>query len=297
MLAMANADGFVAASAPGISRRAFITIEATEKAIATFEAPDPHSRTLAEEGRRIRRVDGGYQILNYEKYRHKDHTAAERMRRLRAKPKNQPDTELFAVTSVTNDERDAKAEAYTEAKANTESISISESSLKNKTPKVAPSSPPVGGGDSSEKNPTMTEEEHTALTGVWIYYLNKFGRDRLRYQPTPQRRRKALMRLHEALKMRKGDLRGAISLMCEAIDNLAASEFHRANGYIDWIDHLFKSPEMFQKRLAMGQRAGPSGAAAITSKTAADKVREQLADDDARKHGKRNGQEARRSHA
>jgi hypothetical protein len=35
------------------------------------------------------RVNGGYLILNYMKYRDRDHTAAERMRRLRARKKNE----------------------------------------------------------------------------------------------------------------------------------------------------------------------------------------------------------------
>jgi hypothetical protein len=83
MLAMADQTGLVRATAPGIAKRAHLSMKATLKALETFEAPDPHSRSTNEEGRKIRRVDGGYQIINYDKYRKFDYTAAERMKRHR----------------------------------------------------------------------------------------------------------------------------------------------------------------------------------------------------------------------
>lgn len=89
MLAMAKPDGLVEATAPGIARRANLSIEATREAIKVLEAPDEDSRSLADEGRRIRRVDGGYQLTNYGKYRDKDHTAAERKRRERERKKQE----------------------------------------------------------------------------------------------------------------------------------------------------------------------------------------------------------------
>lgn len=46
-------------------------------------APDPDSRSADYEGRRLARIDGGYIVLNYFKYRDRDFGAADRMRRLR----------------------------------------------------------------------------------------------------------------------------------------------------------------------------------------------------------------------
>jgi len=92
LLAMADSDGLVEASIMGISDRARITLEETEKAIETFMAPDPYSTNPANDGRRIERVVGGFQVLNYEVYRQKDHTAAARMRKHR---------EALRVTGVT----------------------------------------------------------------------------------------------------------------------------------------------------------------------------------------------------
>jgi hypothetical protein len=83
MLAMARPDGLVEATAPGIARRANLPLQTVRRALETLASPDPESRTLRDDGRRIRRVDGGYVVINYAAYRAKDHTAAERKRRQR----------------------------------------------------------------------------------------------------------------------------------------------------------------------------------------------------------------------
>ena len=69
MLAMCDRNGMVWASSSGIAARARKTPEETRAALALLSAPDPDSRTLAHEGRRVERVDGGYLVLNYAKYR------------------------------------------------------------------------------------------------------------------------------------------------------------------------------------------------------------------------------------
>jgi len=69
MLALANQDGLVRATAPGISHEARVDLEKTKSVLTLLESPDPESRTPEHEGRRIERVDGGFLILNYLKYR------------------------------------------------------------------------------------------------------------------------------------------------------------------------------------------------------------------------------------
>lgn len=116
MLAMADSEGMVRATAPGIARSARVSIEAVRLALATFEAPDEDSRTLAHDGRRIERVDGGYILLNYLKYRDKDYTAAERMRRYRERQRERSVTP--PLRSVTQAEAEAEAKnGRTEAPA------------------------------------------------------------------------------------------------------------------------------------------------------------------------------------
>lgn len=83
LLAMARANGVVEATAPGIAHRAQLPLEVVATSLEVFESPDKYSRSIAAEGRRLERVDGGYRIINYEKYRAKDHTAADRQRRRR----------------------------------------------------------------------------------------------------------------------------------------------------------------------------------------------------------------------
>ena len=69
LLSMADAQGAVSASVPGLAHVARVSLAETERALETFLAPDRYSRTPEYEGRRIVKVDGGWRLLNYEKYR------------------------------------------------------------------------------------------------------------------------------------------------------------------------------------------------------------------------------------
>ena len=78
--------GWVAAAGPGIIHRCGIDdMDRGIKALERLSSPDPDSRSPRFEGRRIARVAGGYVILNYDEYRKRDYTAAERARRYREK--------------------------------------------------------------------------------------------------------------------------------------------------------------------------------------------------------------------
>ena len=83
MLLLADATGFVRAAASAIAREAGIPADVARRALELFSSPDDESRTPDNQGKRIEKVDGGYRVLNYEKYRERDYTAAERMRRKR----------------------------------------------------------------------------------------------------------------------------------------------------------------------------------------------------------------------
>lgn len=69
MLAAADADGVVEGSVPGFARLANVTVDELRAALAKLSAPDPDSRTLDKEGRRIEAIEGGRQVVNYAKYR------------------------------------------------------------------------------------------------------------------------------------------------------------------------------------------------------------------------------------
>lgn len=71
MLAMADQDGIVEASVPGLAHFAGVTVQEAEIALKKFLSPDPYSRSPENEGRRIEPVDGGWRLLNHYKYRFK----------------------------------------------------------------------------------------------------------------------------------------------------------------------------------------------------------------------------------
>lgn len=69
MLAMSDSRGRVFGSIPGLANRARITVEDCRTAIACFLAPDADSRTKDHDGRRVEEIDGGWRLVNHEKYR------------------------------------------------------------------------------------------------------------------------------------------------------------------------------------------------------------------------------------
>lgn len=71
MLAIKNGMDVVEASIPGLADMARVPMEDTLKALEKLKAPDIYSRSQDYEGRRIEAVDGGWKILNGEKYRQK----------------------------------------------------------------------------------------------------------------------------------------------------------------------------------------------------------------------------------
>lgn len=78
MLSWADQHGRVFGSVPGIARRAGITLDECEAALVSFMSPDRHSRTPDHDGRRVEKIDGGWRLLNYSKYREMRDTEARR---------------------------------------------------------------------------------------------------------------------------------------------------------------------------------------------------------------------------
>ncbi len=69
LLALSDADGTVRASVPGLASVARVDLRECEEAIRVFEEPDKYSRSTEHEGRRLEKMEGGWKILNYEKFR------------------------------------------------------------------------------------------------------------------------------------------------------------------------------------------------------------------------------------
>jgi hypothetical protein len=105
--------GFVDAAGPGIVHKALVEHAEGMAALDRLGSPEAGSRTSVHAGRRLIRIDGGYIAVNYDAYRRKDHTAALRMKRLRAKKRDAVTSRSNAVTrrNVTQAEEEAEAEA------------------------------------------------------------------------------------------------------------------------------------------------------------------------------------------
>jgi hypothetical protein len=69
LLALADADGVVEGSVPGFASLCRVSVPEMETALDKFRAPDPHSRTPDNNGRRIEAIEGGWRVLNYASYR------------------------------------------------------------------------------------------------------------------------------------------------------------------------------------------------------------------------------------
>lgn len=68
-LAAKDGDGFARfASVENLARRAIVTVEEAQRAVAKLEAPDPQSSNTMYDGRRIERVPGGWMVLNAKFY-------------------------------------------------------------------------------------------------------------------------------------------------------------------------------------------------------------------------------------
>jgi hypothetical protein len=92
ILAKSDENGFVACSTSGLQRAANISVDEFNKALKILESPDPDSRTPDNEGRRIEKINGGWVIINFMKYRARSEVireqTRERVKKFREKKKD-----------------------------------------------------------------------------------------------------------------------------------------------------------------------------------------------------------------
>ena len=70
MIAAMDENGFVQfASIANLAHRAIVPLNEAKEAVKCLESPDDDSSDKEYDGRRIERVDGGWMVLNAEKYR------------------------------------------------------------------------------------------------------------------------------------------------------------------------------------------------------------------------------------
>jgi len=131
--------GFVEAAGPGIVRRALADMKDGMEALRKLGEPDSESRSSEFDGRRLVRVNGGYIVLNYMKYRDKDATSAVRSARYRERKKV---AELSRDTvAVTRDSSRGVTIAKAKAKAKAEAEEVSLPTEESETRDVSPACP------------------------------------------------------------------------------------------------------------------------------------------------------------
>lgn len=69
LLASCRQNGIADVSSTFLAAACHLPQKTVDNAIEVLSSPDSHSRSLADDGRRIKRVDGGYFVINYDKYR------------------------------------------------------------------------------------------------------------------------------------------------------------------------------------------------------------------------------------
>jgi hypothetical protein len=94
LLAACDDDGVARVSPVFVSSIARLPMDAIETAIKRLSSPDPASRSTVAKGRRIRRVDGGFEVINYHVYRSTSlrDAEAERKRLYRQRKKSPSDS-------------------------------------------------------------------------------------------------------------------------------------------------------------------------------------------------------------
>lgn len=134
ILAMKDQHGQVLASIPGLANIARVPVESCRAAIKKFMQPDPDSRTKFADGRRLEEIDGGWIVLNHDKYRAMESgedrkvKTAERQRRFRDRhgsrysPVDSVTVTPPSVTCNKTSRQSCQAEAEPDAEADTSAL-------------------------------------------------------------------------------------------------------------------------------------------------------------------------------
>ncbi len=166
LLALADGDGVIISTIPGLAHTARISLDGTKRALDRFKQPDEYSRTQDFEGRRIEDVEGGWRLLNHAKYRalmsYEERKEYNRKKQAEWRAKNSAKVETVSVKECQTFVKECQSQ-HTEQRAksaHTESDSESDSKKEQKTTLVAAQREKVA---SLPKNETATAETPIAL--------------------------------------------------------------------------------------------------------------------------------------
>jgi len=117
LLLSAKHGGVIKDSLPGIALRCGLGVDQVREAVEWLESPDPDSRTTDEGGARLKRIEDGWVLVNYEKHRSKDYSTP-RVQRWRDRKKGEPLQGVTAtpktVTETNNNNNNHNNDLYEE---------------------------------------------------------------------------------------------------------------------------------------------------------------------------------------
>ncbi len=152
-----------------LAARARVSTDATRQAIATFQEPDPFDPTQPFEGRRIERMEGGWLILNAEKYRNLvTRAVANEQARIRMKKhrdRNAVTQQLRSVTpSVSVSVSVSESESESDTRVRGENIRVPLSPTKSPEVPLSDSESPE---DGRRGLPRASRSTATRLSADW----------------------------------------------------------------------------------------------------------------------------------
>lgn len=194
LLAMADKLGVADGSVPGIASLARVKIEDCRRALLKLQAPDRDSRSDEYDGRRIKKIEGGWLILNHEKYRAKVDDderreylrvkKAESRRRLSEVNKCQPPSMMSTQAEADQKQINADTEAETTTIARSRALTVTYSPEFEEFWKSYPKR--VGKGEAWK----AWQKARPALSVVlealaWQSASDQWNRDGGQYRPNP----------------------------------------------------------------------------------------------------------------
>jgi hypothetical protein len=69
LLVLKDSNGCVTSSLIGLADAAKVTLDECREAIRVLSSPDPNDTSKVDEGRRIREIQGGWEVVNHDMYR------------------------------------------------------------------------------------------------------------------------------------------------------------------------------------------------------------------------------------
>ena len=91
IIALKDAEGRVYASVPGLADRAKVSIAECQEALRIMLSPDPHDSSGVEDGRKIRAIPGGWEVVNHDLYRFSTEAKREFWRQQKAEQRARED--------------------------------------------------------------------------------------------------------------------------------------------------------------------------------------------------------------